>query len=339
MALSLALLSLAVAGALLWTFFKTGALSLRGRTWPARGSDPVAVDLARVPGVDGEFLRRTTERLAALGFRTLLDFELPHCNRPGYRELTRAMASEDGRVVATITAKLSDVFAHDLVGFATFYESGRRLHTSNTLFPVADIDPFVRRVCEPGSLNVERMLRRHRRALDRDGRRGEKPRRIDRAEELSRELVDSWNAEVNRLAELGLQSIEGDRTRPTRAMVWRLFWAQMKPVRSGYDLVRQWLAILGPAVAAAAVLACVPEAPRVLPWLAMAGVGAVYGWFLWTHAFVWCALVPPVVASACGSGPLAGAGWASAAFVGMVAGFFASAGRGAGRRLPFRTAA
>src|SRR6185295_1094084 len=50
----------------------------RGLSFPQVAAPPRAVDLASIPGVDLAYFGRQVERLQTLGFRHLLDYELPH---------------------------------------------------------------------------------------------------------------------------------------------------------------------------------------------------------------------------------------------------------------------
>src|SRR5579862_7234756 len=109
------------------------AIRIRGATgifkarFPLR---PAPVDLASVPGVDAEFLSKGAVRLKDLGYRHLLDYELP-TGSPRLRYLYSSYLSSDGKTVASLVQRFATSFAHDYVTFSSWFGSGHRVATSS----------------------------------------------------------------------------------------------------------------------------------------------------------------------------------------------------------------
>jgi hypothetical protein len=310
----------AISSEWVWALFVLGlTLAIRIRAsarlgrlaYPRQAAPPRRLELRAVPGVDGAFLEAQTARLRALGFRPLLDYELPHLDSPQLRTVHAAFVSRDGAIVATVVHRFTRQFAHEWVSLTTVFATGHRLITANAPMAVPELNRFILRLHLPESTDPAVLLRRHLQACEQHERRLGPPATVESPEDLGRLLTAVWEREIGHFLARGLMATAGDTVRVTGRMARAIFWAGLQPLRPGFGWLAHLLTAAGPAGLAFALLATGRSAGIPLPALAILSgllVGTVMGICLGSHGLLWSVLLPALVTiAATDQPPLAGA--------------------------------
>jgi hypothetical protein len=291
-----------------WALFLLGvALAIRIRAtarlsqvvYPRHAAPPRPLaDLRAVPGVDRAFVEAQAARLRALGFRPLLDYELPHLDSAQIRTVYAAFVSGDGAIVATVVQRFTRQFAHEWVALTTVFASGHRLITANAPMAVPELNRFILRLHLPESTDPGVMLQRHVHACDEHERRLGSPLTIADPQDLARQLTAAWDREIGHFLSRRFVVPAGEKVRVTGRMARAIFWAALQPFRPGHGLLPHLLTAAAPAALAFALLrsglgAGVP--PSALAILAGLLVGTVTGVCLGTHGLLWSVALPALV--------------------------------------------
>src|SRR4051794_26995490 len=211
----------------LWALFLLGvALAIRIRAtarlrqlaYPRQGCPPRPLDLRTVPGVDTAFLDAQAARLHTLGFRRVLDYELPLLDNAQIRTLYAAFASGDGSTVATVVQRFTRQFAHEWVALTTVFASGHRLITSNAPMAVPELNRFILRLHLPESTDAALLLRRHVQACEEHERRLGPCATVQNAEDLTGLMAAAWDREMGHFLSRGFVVTAGDTVRGTARM-------------------------------------------------------------------------------------------------------------------------
>lgn len=332
-----ALRTLAYAGIVLLAVL---AIRLRGTTavwkarFPLRFRPPAPVDLGSVPGVDPAYLAKGAGKLKDLGFRHLLDYELP-AGSARLRHLYSSYLSRDGKTVASLVQRFAKSFAHDYVVFSSWFASGHRVATSSSPIVAPEINPTIHAVPMPDCEDLRALARRHEAEAARWTAKGHERVVLSGMEDLRRLLMEGREREVRSLAEAGYVRIDGEEARATGKMAWALLLHGFSPVRRGVSLEAHLWWILGPAALAGIGLSYLLRshaAPaRDLCLMAGAGLGISFGYGLWHHALVWSVLLPAaLVGGLTGSVEFSGLAVAAALAMGQI-GFQLGAARSRAR--------
>jgi len=311
-------------------FYSVGSFAILAAKMPGRPSPPSPVDLASVPGVNSEFLERNSTGLKELGFRHVLDFELPHFNVHGLRTVTASFSSPDGLILASINQKFSNQFAHDFITFTTFFKSGDRLLTTSNPMPVPDVTPILHHQRFPDSTDLKMMLERQRAALDAGRSRWGGPETVSSPADIDRLYTEGYAKEVEILTAAGMFKLQGESIEATPYGAGVFFWRGIKPIPANYSAKDLLVRIGIPSLLAVALGLAAPIAGAhladVVQW-GMGVVGLLYGVLLWYHGYFWCLLIPALATGLGTHDPHLAAKASVSAAIGLVAGFLFSAGR------------
>ncbi len=316
------------------SFHLSGSLSLLFTRLRRDASSPLPLDFASFPGINHAFLEKWSVRLKELGFRHLLDFELPHLGNERTRLISSSYTSPDGKTLGTLWQRFASSFAHDYYSFTTWFRSGHRLITTTNPMPVPDINPYLHHQRFPDSQDMNDVLKRHEAALAARPDSWGEAERVSQVEDLDRVFREGWSKEIDCLSKRGLFKVEGEHVRATVYGAGTFFWKGIRPLPANYAPAVQLVRIGVPSVlafaSAYAVSFLFPTSEHLLLW-AMAAVGAVFGFALWYHAFFWCLAVPSSAAFLATHRPDLSARSAVYAVCGLVVGFIISAARSQGR--------
>lgn len=277
------------------------AIRIRGATaifkarFPLRFAPPAPVDLTAVPGVDPSFLSKGAARLKDLGYRHLLDYELP-TGSPRLRYLYSSYLSSDGRTVASLVQRFATSFAHDYVTFSSWFASGHRVATSSSPIVAPEINPTIHQVPMPDCTDFRELGRRHEEEAARWTAKGHERVILSGVEDLRRLLAEGRDRESRVLAEAGYVRIDGEHARATGKMAWAILVNGFSPVRRGVSLEGHLWRIGAPAAGVGIVLPLLMRSQAAPPGdsclVAGAVLGGCFGYGLWHHALVWSILLP-----------------------------------------------
>ena len=179
-----------------------GAMAIFKARFPLRFAPPAPVDLAAVPGVDPDFLSKGSARLKELGYRHLLDYELP-TGSPRLRYLYSSYLSGDGRTVASLVQRFATSFAHDYVTLSSWFASGHRVATSSSPIVAPEINPTIHQVPMPDCADIRELGRRHEEESARWSAKGHERVTLSGVEDLRRLLAEGREREAGVLAQAG----------------------------------------------------------------------------------------------------------------------------------------
>jgi outer membrane lipoprotein-sorting protein len=315
-------------------FHLIGSIALFFAKLPHRASPPEAVDLMALPGVNRAFLETGSVKLKELGFRHLLDFELPHTRTNQTRLLLSSHCNSNGTIQGTLCQRFATQFAHDFYSFTTYFTTGHRLVTTTNPMPDVDLSPFLHFQRFPDSKDMEGLLRRHEAALAvRPASWGE-PEFVSRTEDIERLSSAGWAREVDYLCAKGIFRVEGDSIRATVFGAGTFFWKGIRPFPANVAPMIQLRRIGIPSLLALALAFAIsklsPGSETLLLW-AMGGVGSAFGFGLWYHAYFWCLAVPSCAVFLATQRPDLAARSAVYATCGLAVGFLISAARSQSR--------
>lgn len=255
-------------------------------------------DLMAVPGNDARFLEDGVRRLKDMGFSHLQDYEYLPIPPDESRAWYSVHSSSDGSVVASLGQSLSPSSALKTFELTTYFESGRSVISSNSPFNVPYLDSRWSILRSPGSLDYEKMVERHRRAIEKVRNRGGTilpVRTIDDYQGIKREVR---TASLKEGVDRGFLIIEEGAVAPTRKLAWILYRSILGPFDPTLSFFTHLVVLLVPAAAAWLILWSLFPGPEysLFP-MCLAGtlLGGVYGYFLKSHATFWSALVPSLV--------------------------------------------
>lgn len=275
-----------------------GATAIFKARFPLRFAPPAAVDLAATAGVDAVFLEKGSQRLKDLGYRHLLDYELP-TGSPRMRYLYSSYLSADGGTVASLVQRFATTFAHDYVAFTSWYGSGDRVVTSSSPIVAPEINPQIHQLPMPDCRDFREMSRRHEEAAARLAAKGHARVMLSGVEDFRGQLIEGRERESRVLADAGYVRIEGEHARATGKMAWAILANGFWPIRRGVPLEGHLWRIGAPAAAAGILLPLLMRshsAPlKEACLVAGAALGGCFGYGLWHHGLFWCLVVPTLL--------------------------------------------
>jgi hypothetical protein len=275
-----------------------GSVAIFKALFPLRFAPPAAADLVATPGVDAAFLEQGAQRLKGLGYRHLLDYELPS-GSPRLRYFYSSYLSADGKTVASLAQRFATTFAHDYVVFTSWFASGHRVVTSSSPIVAPEINPQVHQVPMPDCRDFRELSRRHESAAERLAGKGHERVTLAGVEDLRRLLLEGRERDSRVLADAGYVRIEGDHARATGKMAAAILSNGFWPIRRGVSLEGHLWRIGGPAAVVGILLPLLVRshaAPLKESCLVAGAVlGGCFGYGLWHHALFWSLLVPALL--------------------------------------------